>query len=65
MSKKQVWFEVMENETPTQCIERMRTKGYIPIARKEEPVFQYVNGEITYFRQKIAFKGALLEEENN
>jgi len=65
LSKKQDWFEVREDETPEQCIERMREMGYMPIARKEEPMFHYVNGEVTYFRQKIMFKGTLQKEENN
>ena len=62
MSKKQVWFEVEENETIEQCIDRMHKEGYMPMGRKEEPVFHIVNGEPTYLRQKIKFKGVLIEE---
>lgn len=61
MGKKQVWFEVLENETIDECIERMKKEGYQPFGRKEEPVFHFVNGEPVYLRQKIKFKGILLE----
>lgn len=61
MSKKQIWYEVQENETIEQCLERMNKDGYMPFGRKEEPVFHLVNGEPTYLRQKIMFKGILSE----
>jgi len=64
LSKKTAWFEMEEHETPEQCIERMRKMGYTPVLRKEEPIFQRINGEITYFRQKVMFKGELMEEKN-
>lgn len=62
MAKKQVWYEVEENETIEQCLERMNKDGYMPFGRKEEPVFHIVDGEPTYLRQKIKFKGILIEE---
>lgn len=62
MSKKEVWFEVLENETIEDCLERMGREGYMPMGRKEEPVFHIVNGEPTYLRQKIKFKGVLKAE---
>ena len=62
MAKKQVWYEVEENETIEQCLERMNKDGYMPFGRKEEPVFHMVDGEPTYLRQKIKFKGILIEE---
>lgn len=62
MGKNQNWFEVEENETIDQCLERMKNQGYMPMGRKEEPVFHLVNGEPTYLRQKIKFKGILIEE---
>lgn len=61
MSKKQIWFEVEENETIEQCLERMKKEGYMPAGRKEEPVFQLVDGEPTYLCQKIKFKGILMK----
>ncbi|CAM5213904.1 NETI protein OS=Ureibacillus acetophenoni OX=614649 GN=SAMN05877842_1088 PE=4 SV=1 [Ureibacillus acetophenoni] len=62
MSKKQVWFEVEEHETIEECLARMSREGYMAMGRKEEPVFYIVDGEPTYLRQKIKFKGVLKEE---
>ncbi|MEG0260542.1 MAG: NETI motif-containing protein [Lysinibacillus sp.] len=62
MSKKQMWYEVEENETIEQCLERMKRDGYMAVGRKEEPMFHLVNGEPTYLRQKIKFKAVSLEE---
>ena len=60
--KKQVWFDVEENETIDQCLERMKKEGYMPIGRREEPIFHEVNGQPTVHRKKIQFKGLLNEE---
>ena len=60
--KKQQWFDVEENETIDQCLERMKKEGYMPIGRREEPIFHEVNGQPTVLRQKIQFKGLLNEE---
>ncbi len=62
LTKKQVWYEVQESETIEQCLDRMKEDGYMPFGRKEEPVFEEVNGEPVYLRQKIQFKGILYEE---
>lgn len=62
LAKKQVWYEVEENETIEQCLERMKKDGYMPVGRREEPVFEEVNGEPVYLRQKIQFKGVLIED---
>ncbi|WP_068986394.1 MULTISPECIES: NETI motif-containing protein [Lysinibacillus] len=56
MGKKQIWYEVEENESIEDCLARMRRDGYMAVGRKEEPVFHLVNGEPTYLRQKIQFK---------
>lgn len=62
MSKKQVWYEVQENETIEQCLERMKKDGYMAFGRREEPVFHLVDGKPEYLHQKILFKGLLIEE---
>ena len=62
MSKKQLWFDVEEHETLDACLERMKEQGYMPIGRREEPIFHIVNGEPTVLRQKIQFKGLKVEE---
>ncbi|MEH7385906.1 NETI motif-containing protein [Bacillus sp. JJ1521] len=64
MSKpKKLKFEVMENETIDQCLDRMRVEGYFPVRRMEEPVFKEVehNGEIVIkpYGRKIVFEGKL------
>jgi len=61
-NKKQIWFEVQENETIEQCLERMKKEGYMPIGRREEPIFHIVDGEPVVLRQKIEFKGLLMEK---
>lgn len=62
LAKKQVWYEVEENETIEQCLERMKKDGYMPFGRMEEPIFHMVDGEPVVLRQKIKFKGVLVEE---
>ncbi|MGY3717680.1 NETI motif-containing protein [Sutcliffiella cohnii] len=60
-------FVVMENETIDQCLDRMKSEGYIPIRRMEEPIFQEVekNGkkEVEPCGRKIVFEGRLMNPE--
>ena len=62
LGKKQTWYEVEENETIEECLDRIKKDGYCAIGRKEEPVFHLVNGEPVYLRQKIKFKVTELQE---
>ncbi|MFF3103307.1 NETI motif-containing protein [Viridibacillus arvi] len=62
MGKKQVWFEVEENETIDACLQRMKEAGYMPISRKEEPLFEMKEGNPVPIRQIIRFKGMLCED---
>ncbi len=62
LGKKQIWYEVEENETIDECLTRMRQDGYLAMGRKEEPLFHIVDGEPTYLRQKIQFKAMLCQE---
>ncbi|MDZ5474629.1 NETI motif-containing protein [Bacillus sp. 31A1R] len=51
MSKaKKQSFEVKENETIDQCLERIKKEGYMPTRRMEKPIFKEVNegGSISY-----------------
>lgn len=54
-------FEVMENETISDCLNRMAKEGYRPIRRIEKPIFKEENnkGKTIYIpiSQKIIFKG--------
>lgn len=65
MTKKKIQFEVQENETIEQCLERMKHEGYAPIRRIEKPIFQEVkNGSETIYEpigRQIVFEGKLIE----
>jgi hypothetical protein len=65
MSKKKMQFEVQENETIEQCLNRMKQQGYSPIRRIEKPIFQEVKnaGETNYepIGRQIVFEGQLVE----
>ncbi|MDM5230516.1 MULTISPECIES: NETI motif-containing protein [Lysinibacillus] len=62
MGKRQIWYEVEENESIEDCLARMRQDGFIAVGRKEEPIFHLVNGEPTYLRQKIQFKAMVYQD---
>ena len=62
MGKRQIWYEVEENESIEDCLARMRQDGFIAVGRKEEPIFHLVNGEPTFLRQKIQFKAMPYQE---
>lgn len=49
MSKKRE-FEVHENETIDDCLNRIKEEGYFPVRRIEKPIFQEVNdgSSVTY-----------------
>lgn len=65
MSKKKMQFEVQENETIADCLERMKNQGYIPIRRTEKPIFQEVKkGSETAYEpigRQIVFEAVLSE----
>ncbi|MDN5710234.1 MAG: NETI motif-containing protein [Planococcus sp. (in: firmicutes)] len=62
MSKKTIWFEVQEHETMEDCLNRMKKDGYMAVGRKEEPLFEEINGEPVPVRQIIKFKGNKIEK---
>ena len=57
MKKETKWFEVEENESITQCIERMNKDGFEIVGRREEPLFAEVDGQPVPIRQLIMLKG--------
>lgn len=57
-----IWYEVQQDESIEQCLTRMKQDGYIAVARREEPIFQLVDGELQLLRQKIEFKALATEE---
>lgn len=40
--KNKMSFEVQENETIDQCLERIKKAGYLPVRRTEKPIFKEV-----------------------
>ncbi|MDN3450878.1 NETI motif-containing protein [Planococcus sp. APC 3906] len=62
MTKKTVWFELREGETITDCLERMKEQGYAAVGRKEEPLFEEINGKPVPIRQIVKFKGSWITE---
>ncbi|MCG7345623.1 NETI motif-containing protein [Sporosarcina sp. ACRSL] len=59
--KKTVWFEVQEDESIEDCLNRLSDAGYRVAGRMEEPVFMEKDGEYVPIRQVIKFKGILDE----
>ncbi|MCA0150218.1 NETI motif-containing protein [Rossellomorea vietnamensis] len=66
MSKKKLLFEVQENESIAECLDRMKGMGYMPVRRMEKPVFEeQKEGNKTEYvpiRQTIVFEGKRIEE---
>lgn len=57
-------FQVNDNETITECIQRMRSDGYIPIRRIEKPIFQgLTDGSIEVLKQEVIFIGKKLNTD--
>jgi hypothetical protein len=65
MSKKKKLFEVNENESIEECLDRIKEAGYMPIRRTEKPIFQEVkNGNETKYEpvgRQIVFEAKLIE----
>ncbi|MDT3958741.1 NETI motif-containing protein [Staphylococcus kloosii] len=60
--KKQQKFQVAEDETIQDCLQRMREQGYMPVKRFEKPVYKEDNnGSIDVLKQEIEFVGKLIE----
>lgn len=52
-------FEVRDNETIDECLQRMQKEGYRPVRRIEKPIFKQTNakGEPEHYKQHIIFEG--------
>lgn len=63
MSKKK--FEVLDGETISDCLDRIKAEGYYPVSRREEPIFEerQKNGKVHYepIKRKIVFEAKLIE----
>ncbi|WP_394235692.1 NETI motif-containing protein [Niallia oryzisoli] len=42
--QKKVTYEVQENETVSDCLDRIQKDGYTPVRRTEVPIFQEKTG---------------------
>jgi hypothetical protein len=49
-TNKKKFYEVNENETLSECLDRISKEGYTPTRRLEKPIFKEVlkNGEVDY-----------------
>lgn len=55
-------FRVEQDESPADCLARMRQAGYTPVRRMEQPVFIEREGERVVDHQEIIFEGRKMEE---
>lgn len=66
MSKGKMIFTVQEDETISECLERMKNQGYIPVRRTEKPIFQEIikGKEVTYepVGREIVFEAKIIEK---
>ncbi|MCU9594229.1 NETI motif-containing protein [Caldibacillus thermolactis] len=66
--KNKVRFELQENETIDECLNRMKQEGYVPVGKYEKPIFKEVikeDGKVAYepIRQQIVFEGKLMNDK--
>ena len=65
MGKKKMQFEVQENESIEECLDRIKQLGYVPIRRTEKPIFQEVkrDNETVYepVGRQIVFEAKIIE----
>ncbi len=64
--KKKQLYEVGENESIDECLDRMKKDGYVPVRRMEKPIFKEVkkDGAAEYepAGRQIIFEAKLLEK---
>jgi hypothetical protein len=64
--KKKKMYEVGENESIDDCLNRMKKDGYAPVRRMEKPIFKEVkkDGAVEYepAGRQIIFEARLIEE---
>lgn len=57
MSKKKMWFDRLDDETLEECLERIQKLGYTVVARREQPLFEEVDGAYVPIKQQTQFQG--------
>lgn len=56
-------FEVRDNETISECLQRMKDAGYTPVKRFQKPIFkENEKGEVEVFKEQIVFTGKKITE---
>jgi hypothetical protein len=64
--KKKKMYEVGENESIDDCLNRMKKEGYAPVRRMEKPIFKEVkkDGSMDYepAGRQIIFEARLIED---
>lgn len=60
--EKKKKFKVEQNESISDCLERMKDEGYSPVRRSEVPVFKEKNGTRIVSHQQIEFEGRRIED---
>lgn len=67
--RKKMNFEVQENETIEECLERIRKQGCVPTRRTEKPIFQEVikGSETTYepIGRQIIFEAKVIDKSEH
>lgn len=66
--KNKVRFELQENETIDECLNRMKQESYVPVGKYEKPIFKEVikeDGKVAYepIRQQIVLEGKLMNDK--
>lgn len=67
--RKKMTFEVQENETIEECLERIKNQGYSPTRRTEKPIFQEVikGSETAYdpVGRQIIFEARVIDKSEH
>ncbi|AVP37526.1 NETI motif-containing protein [Staphylococcus felis] len=56
-------FKVEDHESIQECLERMKSQGYMPVRRYEKPIFKEdEHGHVEVLKQEIIFTGQKIKE---
>ncbi|MBB6450847.1 hypothetical protein HNR44_002837 [Geomicrobium halophilum] len=53
---KKIKYEVANNESIADCLERIERDGYQPVRRLEKPVFKEGDSDVEFVGQRIEFE---------
>jgi hypothetical protein len=67
--KQKLKFEVQENETIGECLDRMSKQGYYPTRRTEKPIFkEVIKGKETTYEpagRQIIFEAQIINKNEH